>query len=93
MGFKTVAFTKLWVKIKSIWSYWAYAYRKIPKYLDTRKIAVIILKFVQCVSTNRVMSPTDADRMATSVDPDQTLLLEQSDLGLHCLPRPTFLKT
>ena len=27
--------------------------------------------------------------MANSVDPDQTALLkEQSDLGLHCLPRP-----
>ena len=28
------------------------------------------------------MSPNDADGMANSVDPDQ-----QSDLGLHCLPR------
>ena len=29
------------------------------------------------------MSAKDADGMANSVDPDQ-----QSDLGLHCLPRP-----
>ena len=33
------------------------------------------------------MSPNDADGMANSVDPDQT------DLGLHCLPRPICLKT
>ena len=42
-------------------------YCKIPKYLDTRKIAVIILKLEQSV-----MSPKDADAMANSVDPDQT---------------------
>ena len=37
------------------------------------------------------MEPKDADRMTSSVDPDQTLpqgLKEQSDLGLHCLLRP-----
>ena len=32
------------------------------------------------------MSEKDADGMANSVDPDQTAP-EQSDLGLHCLPR------
>ena len=31
-----------------------------------------------------VMHPKDADWVANSVNPDQ----EQSDLGLHCLPRP-----
>ena len=31
-----------------------------------------------------LMGPKDVDRMANSVDPDQT---EQSDLGLHCLSR------
>ena len=30
------------------------------------------------------MHPKDAARISNSVDPDQ----EQSDLGLHCLPRP-----
>ena len=35
----------------------------------------------------RVMSPNDADGMANSVDP------EQSDLGLHCLPRHICPKT
>ena len=31
------------------------------------------------------MHPKDVEEMANSVDPDQ----EQSDLGLHCLPRPS----
>ena len=35
-----------------------------------------------------MMFPNDADSMANSVDPDQTAPQEQSDLGLHCLPRP-----
>ena len=34
------------------------------------------------------MHPKEADGMANSVDPDQTLLQKQSDLGLHCLLRP-----
>ena len=37
---------------------------------------------------HRVMSPKDADGMANSVD-----LEEQSDLGLHCLPRHICPKT
>ena len=32
------------------------------------------------------MSPEDAAEMENSVDPDQTAQ-EQSDMGLHCLPR------
>ena len=53
------------------------------------------------------MHPKDADRMANSVDHDQTAPLEavwsgansvdpdqeQSDLGLHCLLRPDCPKT
>ena len=45
------------------------------------------------------MSPNDADRMANSADPDQTAPgksvdpEEQSDRGLHCLPRPVCSKT
>ena len=35
------------------------------------------------------MSPKDAGRIANSVGPDQ----EQSDLGVHCLPRPVCPKT
>ena len=66
-------------------------YRKNHKNSDTRKIAVMTLKFEQSGFTKGVMSPKDADRMANSVDPDQ--IEEQSDLGLHCLPRPICLKT
>ena len=39
------------------------------------------------------MSPNDAEGMANSVDPDQTAPEEQSDLGLHCLPRHICPKT
>ena len=35
------------------------------------------------------MHPKDADGLANSIDLDQ----EQSDLGLHCLPRPICSKT
>ena len=56
-------------------------YRKTPKYSDIQKIAVMILKIW-----------TDADRMANSVDPDQTASLEQSDLCLYCLPRSFYPK-
>ena len=39
------------------------------------------------------MCPNNADGVANSVDPDQTLLQEQTDLGTHCLPRPVCPKT
>ena len=43
------------------------------------------------------MHPKDADIIAKSEDPDQTAPLgaieEQSDLGLHYLPRPICPKT
>ena len=44
---------------------------------------------------HNVMHPKDADRMANSVDTDQTAPSQtaQSDLHLHCLPRPVCLKT
>ena len=38
-------------------------------------------------------APKEAAGIANSVDPDQTALLEQSDLGLHCLPIPVCPKT
>ena len=34
------------------------------------------------------MFPKYTDRMANCVDPNQTAVLEQSDLGLHYLLRP-----
>ena len=38
------------------------------------------------------MCPKEAEGIANSVDPNQTAPL-QSDLGLHCLPRPICPKT
>ena len=66
-------------------------YQKTPKNSDTQKFVVITLKFEQGGFT--VMNPKDADRMANSVDPDQTAPQEQSDLGLHCLLRHVCPKT
>ena len=48
------------------------SHRKSPKYSDTQNIAVIILKFEQCGSTTKLGVQKNADRMANSVDPDQT---------------------
>ena len=74
-----------------------YNYRKFPKYSDTQTICSNHSKILTMWLYHRVMSPNDADGMANSIDPDQTaprlLLLEQSDLGLHCLPRPVCPKT
>ena len=41
------------------------------------------------------MRPKDADGIANVVDPDQTAPIDpgQTDLGLHCLPRPVCPKT
>ena len=44
-------------------------YLKIPKYLDTQKIAVIHPEIRTMWLNHRVMRPKDADRMANSVDP------------------------
>ena len=65
-------------------------YRKNPKIWDTRKICYNHPKILTKWLFHRVMCPKDADVMANSVDPDQTA---QSDLGLHCLPRPVCPKT
>ena len=62
---------------------WFRKYRKNPKHSDTRNIAVIILKIEQWGFIIDMRSK-DADRVANSIDPDK----EQSDLGLHCSPRP-----
>ena len=61
-------------------------YRKFPKHSDTQKICCNHSKIWTMWLYHRVMSPNDADGMANSVDSDQTA--PQSDLGLHCLPRP-----
>ena len=48
-------------------------YRKTPKNLDTRQISVLILKFKHCGSTRVSCVQKDADGIANSVDPDQTV--------------------
>ena len=71
-------------------------YRKFPKYSDTQKICCNHPKIWTMWLYRRVMSPNDADGMANSVDPDQTAQEQsdqQSDLGLHCLPRHICPKT
>ena len=45
-------------------------YRKIPKIQTPEQIAEITLNFY-----HRIQHPEDVDRMANSVDPDQTVLL------------------
>ena len=47
-------------------------YRKFPKYSDTQKICCNHSKIWTVWLYHRVMSTNDADRMANSVDPDQT---------------------
>ena len=47
-------------------------YRKFPKYSDTPKNRCNRSKIWTMWLCHRVMSPNDADRMANSVDPDQT---------------------
>ena len=47
-------------------------YRKFPKYLDTQNVCCNHSKIWTTWLYHRVMSPNDADRMANSVDPDQT---------------------
>ena len=58
-------------------------YRKFPKFSDTGKIGCNNSKIHTKRLNHSVMHPNGEDRMANSVDPDQT-----ADLGLHCLPRP-----
>ena len=50
----------------------SFVYRKFPKYSDAQKICCNHSKIWTMWLYHRVMSPTDADRMANSVDPDQT---------------------
>ena len=47
-------------------------YRNFLKYSDTQKICCNLFKIWTMWLYHRVMSPNDADRMANSVDPDQT---------------------
>ena len=62
-------------------------YRKVPKFLEARKLCSNLPKIQTKSSNLRVFSQEDANGIANSEDPDQT------DLGLHCLPRPICQKT
>ena len=81
----------VWLCCSLLWKHYHFdsAYRKFPKYSDTQKIFCSHSKIWTMWLYHRVKSPNDADGMANSVDPDQ----EQSDLGLHCLPRHICPKT
>ena len=55
----------------NVWPHW-FCVPKISKYSDTQKICCNHSKIWTMWLYHRVMSPSDADRMANSVDPDQT---------------------
>ena len=61
-----------------------YAETKNPKTSDSRNIAKICTRLLY----HGAMHQKVADEMRNRVDPE-----EQSDLSLHCLPRPICLKT
>ena len=62
-------------------------YRKVPKFSDARKLCCNQPKIQTKRPDLRVIPQKDANGIANSEDP------EQSDLGLHCLPRPICPKT
>ena len=66
---------------------------KIPKFSDAIKHCCNLPKIQTKRPKLRVFRQTGANEIANSEDPDQTAPLEQSDLGLHCLPRPICPKT
>ena len=67
-------------------------YRKVPKFSDARKLCCNLPKIQTKRLNLRVFPPIYANGIANSEDPDQTAE-EQSDLGLHCLPRSICLET
>ena len=66
---------------------------KVLKFSDIRKLCCNLPKIQEKRPSLRVFRQKDANEIANSEDPDQTALEEQSDLGLHCLPRPICPKT
>ena len=67
-------------------------YLKFLNFRTLKNFAVIYLKFKQTSQTLKGVCQHGANGIANSEDPDQTAPL-QSDLGLHCLPRPICPKT
>ena len=68
-------------------------YRIVPKFSDASKHCCNLPKIQPTRSNLRVFFQKDANGIANSEDPDQTAPEEQSDLGLHCLPRSICPKT
>ena len=68
-------------------------YRYNPKDSDTWKYCCSDPKIWAVWFYHTEMHPNNAKEMANSVDPDQILLQEPSDVGSHCLPSPVYLKT
>ena len=68
-------------------------YRKVPKFSDVRKLCCNLPKIQEKTPNLWVFRQKNANEIANSEDADQTAPLEQSDLGLHCLPRPICPKT
>ena len=66
---------------------------KFLNFLKPENFAVNYLKFKQRSQTLGYFIKKDANGIANSEDPDQTALEEQSDLGLHYLPRHICQKT
>ena len=66
-------------------------YRKVPKFLDARKLCCNLHKIQARRPNYKVFYQNDANGIANSKDTDETE--EQSDMGLHCLPRPIRPKT
>ena len=62
--------------------------RKFPKYSDIQNICCNHSKIWTMLLCHRVMSPNDADGMATSADPDQTAPSFRSSLIWVCIVCP-----
>ena len=65
-------------------------YLKVLKLLDARKLCCNLPKIRTKRPNFRVFPHKDANGITNSEDSDQK---KQSDLGLHCLPRPICPKT
>ena len=69
-------------------------YCNLPKISDAKKLRCKLQKIQTKTPYLMEFRQKGANGVANSEDPDQTAPLgEQSDLGLHCLPRPICLKT
>ena len=66
---------------------------KVPKFSDTRKLSCNLPKIQTKRLNLKVFCLKHVNGIANSEDPDHTVIKEQSDLGLSCLPRPICPKT